>query len=61
VVVPAGKYFLMGDSRDNSLDSREYGFASRDAILGRAEGILVSLDINDSYLPRTSRFFTTLH
>jgi signal peptidase I len=61
VVVPAGKYFLMGDSRDNSLDSREFGFASRDAILGRAEGILVSLDINDSYLPRTSRFFTTLH
>ena len=58
VVVPAGKYFLMGDSRDNSLDSREFGFAARDAILGRAGGILVSLDINDSYLPRTSRFFT---
>jgi signal peptidase I len=61
LTVPAGKYFLMGDSRDNSLDSREFGFASREAILGKAEGILVSLDINDSYLPRTSRFFTTLH
>lgn len=58
--VPAGKYFLMGDSRDNSLDSREFGFAPRDAILGRAGGILVSLDINDSYLPRTERFFTEL-
>jgi signal peptidase I len=60
VVVPAGKYFLMGDSRDNSLDSRAFGFASREAILGKAEGILVSLDINDSYLPRTNRFFTAL-
>lgn len=60
VQVPAGKYFLMGDSRDNSLDSREFGFAARDAILGRAEGILVSLDINDSYLPRTGRFFSKL-
>jgi signal peptidase I len=61
LVVPEGKYFLMGDSRDNSFDSREFGFASRDAILGKAEGILVSLDINDSYLPRTGRFFTALH
>lgn len=61
VTVPARKYFLMGDSRDNSLDSREFGFASRDAILGKAKGILVSLDINDSYLPRTGRFFTALH
>jgi len=60
LVVPEGKYFLMGDSRDNSLDSREFGFASRAAILGKAEGILVSLDINDSYLPRTERFFAAL-
>jgi signal peptidase I len=60
IVVPDGSYFLMGDSRDNSRDSREFGFASRDAILGKAEGILVSLDINDSYLPRPNRFFTAL-
>jgi signal peptidase I len=60
VVVPADSYFLMGDSRDNSRDSREFGFAAREAILGKAEGILVSLDINDRYLPRTGRFFTTL-
>jgi signal peptidase I len=60
IVVPEGKYFLMGDSRDNSFDSREYGFASRDAILGKAEGVLVSLDINDTYLPRWERFFSEL-
>lgn len=60
VVVPAEGYFLMGDSRDNSLDSRAYGVASRDDILGRAEGVLVSLDINDTYLPRFRRFFTPL-
>jgi signal peptidase I len=59
-VVPNGRYFLMGDSRDNSRDSREFGFASRDAILGKAGGILASLDINDSYLPRPSRFFMPL-
>ncbi len=60
VVIPAQGYFLLGDSRDNSLDSRAYGVASRDAILGRAEGVLVSLDINDTYLPRWRRFFTPL-
>jgi signal peptidase I len=55
LTVPAGRYFLMGDSRDNSRDSREFGLAERDAILGKAEGILVSLDINDTYLPRLDR------
>lgn len=60
VTVPPGGYFLMGDSRDNSRDSREFGFALRNAILGKAEGILVSLDINDTYLPRTDRFFSEL-
>lgn len=60
LTVPDDRYFLMGDSRDNSHDSRVYGFAERDAILGQAKGILVSLDINDTYLPRLSRFFTPL-
>jgi signal peptidase I len=60
VVVPEGKYFLMGDSRDNSFDSRDFGFADQEAIFGKAEGILASLDINDSYLPRSKRFFAAL-
>lgn len=60
ITVPDGQYFIMGDSRDNSIDSRTWGFAPRDAILGQAKGILVSLDINDTYLPRWNRWATRL-
>lgn len=58
--VPADQYFLMGDARDISHDSRAYGFARREDVLGQAKGILVSLDINDTYLPRFDRFLSPL-
>jgi signal peptidase I len=35
LVIPPGKYFAMGDNRDDSLDSRYWGFVDRDAIVGR--------------------------
>lgn len=44
VVLPAGSYFVMGDNRDNSQDSRFWGFLKRDKIHGKAFLIYWSWD-----------------
>ncbi len=44
VVVPAGHYFAMGDNRDNSADSRYWGFVPRENIIGKPTIVFWSYD-----------------
>jgi signal peptidase I len=60
VTVPDGQYFVLGDNRDNSFDSRWFGFVQRDSIVGRATAVVVSVDLERRWRPRWSRFLRTL-
>jgi signal peptidase I len=56
VTVPKDSYLMLGDSRDNSIDSRFIGFVPRELLIGRAERVLVSADIIGNWMPRVERF-----
>jgi signal peptidase I len=60
IIVPRGKYFAMGDNRDNSEDSRFWGFVDRDAIMGRPFLIYWSVEATSGDYSNETSFGTRL-
>ena len=56
VTVPVGRYLAMGDNRDDSYDSRYFGFVPRQEIVGRARYVAASFDPARHGLPRADRW-----
>ena len=64
LVVPPGEYFAMGDNRDNSLDSRYWGFVPRENIIGRPLFVYWSIVMPESgpdEVPLADRAESTMH
>ena len=61
-VIPAGQYFVMGDDRRNSFDSRAWGFVPRANIIGRAALVYWPFgEDNSGFLPNVSSVFAQVH
>jgi signal peptidase I len=64
--IPKDNYFFMGDNRDNSADSRYYGYIPRSEIRGHATSTLMSIITQDTWSIwkwrfRSERFFEALN
>ncbi len=60
VTVPPGNYFVMGDNRDNSLDSRYWGFVPEKDLIGKAIWVFFSWD-NEQHRVRWQRLGMRIH
>ncbi|MGD0736680.1 MAG: signal peptidase I [Terracidiphilus sp.] len=64
LVVPPANYFVMGDNRTNSMDSRYWGFVPRENIVGRPLFVYWSIEIPDSGIeekPLSDQAQSTFH
>jgi signal peptidase I len=64
LVVPPGKFFVMGDNRPNSMDSRYWGFVPRENIIGRPLFVYWSIQMPDSgpeEKPLSNQAHSTIH
>lgn len=61
ITVPAGTVMVMGDSRDNSNDSRFIGFIDVGRVTGQAVRVALSHDPANFYMPRSGRWWLPLH